>query len=84
MTMRSTQQIGITLPIEIAKMVNSKVRRGDYASHSDVIRAGLRAVIKRDGAAETWLRDAVVARATAADLDPSTAPPALSLSGGKM
>jgi putative addiction module CopG family antidote len=49
-TMRSTQQFSITLPNEMAAFVRDKVRQGDYATESEVIRDGLRALAARDRA----------------------------------
>jgi len=40
--MRSTQQLSITLPNEMAQLVRAKVAAGEYASESEVIRDGLR------------------------------------------
>lgn len=57
--MRSTKQMSITLPNEMAKMVKAKVAAGEYASESEVIRDGLRALIARDRAMEDWLRQQV-------------------------
>ena len=48
--MRSTQQFSVTLPNEMAQMVKSKVSSGEYASESEVIRDGLRALQARDKA----------------------------------
>jgi putative addiction module CopG family antidote len=59
--MRSTQQFSVTLPNEMADMVRSKVASGDYASESEVIREGLRALQAREQAVEEWLRTEVVA-----------------------
>jgi putative addiction module CopG family antidote len=50
--MRSTQQFSVTLPTEMAQMVKAKVFSGDYASESEVIRDGLRALQARDRAVE--------------------------------
>ncbi len=58
--MRSTQQFSVTLPNEMAQMVKTKVSSGEYASESEVIRDGLRALQARDRAVETWLRQEVV------------------------
>ncbi|MBB5574778.1 MULTISPECIES: type II toxin-antitoxin system ParD family antitoxin [Rhizobium] len=69
--MRSTQQFSVTLPTEMAQMVKSKVSSGEYASESEVIRDGLRALQARDKALETWLRTEVVAAATELTADPS-------------
>lgn len=68
--MRSTQQLSITLPIEMAEMVDAKVKSGDYASTSEVIRAGLRALAERDSAVERWIREVVVPRFDAHDRSP--------------
>ena len=53
--MRSTQQLSITLPIEIAAAVKSRVASGEYATESEVIHDGLRALMARDRAVENWL-----------------------------
>lgn len=55
--MRTTQQFSITLTNEMAEMVRSRVASGDYASESEVIRAGLRALHERDKIIEAWLTD---------------------------
>lgn len=57
--MRTTQQMSITLPVEMAKLVKEKVASGAYASESEVIRDGLRALQDRDAAVEKWLREEV-------------------------
>ncbi len=53
--MRTTQQLSVTLPTEMARMIKSKVSSGEYASESEVIRDGLRALQARDRAVEQWL-----------------------------
>ncbi len=58
--MRSTQSLSITLPHDMAKMVRDKVASGAYASESEVIRDGLRALQAHDAAIEHWLRESVV------------------------
>ena len=58
--MRTTQQMSITLPNELADLVRHKVASGEYASDSEVVRDGLRVLLARDRAVETWLRDQVV------------------------
>ena len=68
--MRSTQQMSITLPLEMAAMVKAKVAAGEYASESEVIRDGLRALLARDRAMEDWLRDEVIPAATALEAKP--------------
>ena len=57
--MRTTKQMSITLPLEMAAVVEAKVASGEYASDSEVIRDGLRALMARDRAVEQWLSDVV-------------------------
>lgn len=57
--MRTTQQMSITLPNDMAEEVKAKVRSGEYASESEVIRDGLRALMARDRAVESWLLNQV-------------------------
>lgn len=57
--MRTTKQMSVTLPHEMADMVRAKVVSGEYASESEVIREGLRALAARDRAVDAWLRDHV-------------------------
>ena len=57
--MRTTQQLSITLPIDMADVVKDKVRTGEYATESEVIRDGLRALLARDRAVESWLQHQV-------------------------
>ncbi|WP_107758944.1 type II toxin-antitoxin system ParD family antitoxin [Dickeya sp. Secpp 1600] len=58
--MRTTQQMSITLPNEMAALVKARVASGEYASESEVIREGLRALLARDNAVEKWLQEQVV------------------------
>jgi antitoxin ParD1/3/4 len=53
------QKRTISLPSEQAEFIDEKVAAGDYASVSEVVRAGLRALKERDAAVERWLRDEV-------------------------
>jgi putative addiction module CopG family antidote len=69
--MRSTQQFSITLPHDMAKLVRRKVASGEYATESEVVRDGLRALAARDRALERWLREEVVPAAQAMERDPS-------------
>lgn len=69
--MRSTQQFSVTLPNELAQMVKTKVSSGEYASESEVIRDGLRALQARDKALEHWLRTEVAPAYDAMKADPS-------------
>ena len=69
--MRTTKQMSVTLPLEMADMVRARVESGEYASESEVIREGLRALAARDGAVEAWLRDEVVPAYDRLAADPS-------------
>jgi putative addiction module CopG family antidote len=71
--MRTTQQLSITLPNDMADAVKSKVRAGEYASESEVIRDGLRALMARDRAVENWLHNKVGPAYDALKADPSRA-----------
>jgi putative addiction module CopG family antidote len=59
--MRTTQQFSITLPNDMAEAVRAKVTSGEYATESEVIRDGLRALMARDQAVEHWLHGKVAA-----------------------
>ena len=71
--MRTTQQFSITLPNEMADAVKSKVAAGEYATESEVIRDGLRALLVRDRAVENWLRKEVGQAYDALKADPARA-----------
>jgi putative addiction module CopG family antidote len=71
--MRTTQQLSITLPNEMADAVKAKVEAGEYATESEVIRDGLRALLARDRAIESWLYDQVGPAYDALKADPSRA-----------
>jgi antitoxin ParD1/3/4 len=77
--MRSTQQFSITLPNDMAETVRAKVASGQYATESEVIRDGLRTLMARDQAVETWLRKDV-----AATYDALTAFPSRAVSASKL
>jgi antitoxin ParD1/3/4 len=74
-TMRTTQQLSITLPTEMAGLVKSKVASGDYATESEVIRDGLRVLMARDRAIEQWLASQVGPAHDALAADPARAIP---------
>lgn len=71
--MRTTQQLSITLPNDMADVVKIKVRSGEYASDSEVIRDGLRALLARDRAVDSWLHSQVGPAYDALKADPSCA-----------
>lgn len=57
--MRSTRQLNVTLPDDVLDALRERVRSGQYADESEVIREGLQALFDRDHAVETWLHDEV-------------------------
>lgn len=71
--MRTTQQMSITLPTEMARTVKEKVEAGEYATESEVIRDGLRALFARDRAVDSWLREQVAPAYDAIKADPARA-----------
>ena len=71
--MRTTRQLSVTLPIKMADMVREKVASGEYASESEVLRDGLRALTERAAAVERWLRNEVVPAYDEYVADPSSA-----------
>lgn len=71
--MRTTRQLSITLPNDMADALRQRVRSGEYASESEVIREGLRALFARDQAVEAWLREGVATAYDAVVADHSRA-----------
>lgn len=69
--MASTQKRTFSLPATQAKYIDKLVKSGGYASGSEVVRAGLRALKERDAAMEQWLREEVVPVLEEIDADPS-------------
>ncbi|MFT4229127.1 MAG: type II toxin-antitoxin system ParD family antitoxin [Microbacterium sp.] len=70
---RTTKQLSITLPTNMAEALKERVTSGAYASESEVVRDGLRALFAREEAVETWLRTEVVASYDELRADPSRA-----------
>ena len=68
--MRTTRQLSITLPNDMADALRERVSRGEYASESEAVREGLRALFARDRAVEAWLRKEVAAAYDAVAADP--------------
>src|SRR5687768_12874886 len=64
--MESTRRLDIELPEDLADAVEARVSAGEYASVSDVVADGLRALAERDddpawdAEVERWLREEVV------------------------
>lgn len=70
------QKRTFSLPAKQAKFIDTQVRAGAYASASEVVRAGLRALQERDAAVEHWLRAEVVSVYDAMKADPKRGIPA--------
>jgi len=71
--MAAAEKRTFSLPTEQAHYIDNLVASGTYATSSEVIRAGLRALQERDAAMDRWLREEVVPVATAMQADPSRA-----------
>ncbi|MFA5966406.1 MAG: type II toxin-antitoxin system ParD family antitoxin [Sphingomonas sp.] len=69
--MRSTRQFSVTLPDEMATLVRTRVASGEYASESEVIREGLRALAARERASDDWLRQQALPSYDAYRADPA-------------
>ena len=74
--MSNVEKRTISLPREHAAFIDAQVASGAFASASEVVRAGLRALQERDAAVERWLRTEVVAAYDEHKADPSKAVPA--------
>lgn len=66
-----TEERTFSLPAEQAGYIDSQVASGAYASASEVVQAGLRALQEHDAVVERWLREEVVPVAAAVEADPS-------------
>jgi len=71
--MSAVQKRTFSLPAKQARFIDTKVRAGTYASASEVVRAGLRALEERDAAIESWLRSEVGPVYDAMKADPKRA-----------
>jgi antitoxin ParD1/3/4 len=74
--MSATEKRTVSLPTEQASYIDSLVASGAYASASEVVRAGLRALQERDAAIERWLREEVIPVYDAMKADPARGIPA--------
>ena len=57
--MSNVEKRTVSLPEEHAAFIDQMVASGAYASGSEVVRAGLRALRERDAAVDRWLREEV-------------------------
>ena len=73
MPMMTARKRTFSLPAEHVKYIDAKVESGVYASGSEVVRAGLRALQERDAAVERWLLNEVGPTYGAMAADPSRA-----------
>lgn len=71
----------ISLPSGQSAYIDAKVRAGEYASASEVIHAGVRALRERDEAVERWLQNEVAPVYDAMNANPARAIPAESAFG---
>ena len=69
--MPSVEKRTISLPADQARYIDELVAAGGYASASEVVRAGLRALRERDAAVERWLREEVAPVQDAMLADPA-------------
>lgn len=71
--MSTIQKRTVSLPGEQAGFIDKMVASGAYASGSEVVRAGIRALQERDAAVERWLREEVAPVHDAMQVDPGRA-----------
>lgn len=65
-----------SLSEEQSEFIDAQVEKGGYASASEVVRAGIRALQERDAVIEKWLREEVVPTVDRMIADPSRGIPA--------
>ena len=80
--MAATEKRTFSLPREQAGYIDELVQSGAYASASEVMRAGLRALRERDAAVERWLLEEVVPVAAAMQANPDRGLSAEDVFGG--
>ena len=71
--MANIEKRTVSLPEEHTAFIDQMVSSGAYASVSEVVRAGIRALQERDAAVERWLREEVAPVYDAMQADPDRA-----------
>ncbi|WP_112309671.1 type II toxin-antitoxin system ParD family antitoxin [Pseudogemmobacter bohemicus] len=71
--MATVEKRTVSLPPEHTAFIDDLVASGSYASASEVVRAGLRALQERNAAVERWLREEVAPVYDAMEADPGRA-----------
>lgn len=71
--MANIEKRTVSLPTEHAAFIDEQVAKGAYASASEVVRAGLRALQERDKAVERWLNEEVAPAYDRLKVDPERA-----------
>ena len=74
--MSSISKRTVSLPEEHAAYIDQMVASGAFASASEVVRAGLRALQEREAAVDRWLREEVAPVYDAMQADPNRGIPA--------
>jgi antitoxin ParD1/3/4 len=69
----ATKECVFQLPVRQTEYIDSLVEAGEYASASEVVEAGLRALQERDASMEHWLREEVAPVYDAMQADPTRA-----------
>jgi antitoxin ParD1/3/4 len=71
--MKANHALTITLPPDLAEMVDLKVRSGEYASEEEVITESLRSLAAESEGIEDWINDTVLPTVDRLSADPSRA-----------
>jgi putative addiction module CopG family antidote len=68
--MRASKPLTVTLTKQLAARVKARVKSGEYASESEVIREGLRALEDQEEAVKHWLQTEARKRLKEHEADP--------------